>query len=103
MVEPSDLAEREPATRSAHASVHEDAVCYPDRLVIAPAWGHFVREPLDVGQIVEQGSVIGKVQEGRREVPIVSPVRGSFVAWVATEGEAIFPREPVAWLRLSEA
>ena len=91
-----------PATRSVSASFHEEAVGYPDRLVIAPVWGHLLREPLDEGQIVEQGAVIGKVHEGRREVAIVSPVRGAFVAWVAREGEAVAPQTPVAWLRQAD-
>ena len=95
-MEPSDLAGA--ATRTS-ASLHEETVGYPDRLVIAPAWGHFAREPLNEGQIVEEGAVIGRVRDGRREVPIVCPARGAFVAWVAREGEAIAPRKPVAWLR----
>ena len=91
------------AMRTASAALHEATVSYPDRLVIAPAWGHLSPEPLAIGQVVEEGAIIGTVQEGAREVPIVSPVRGLFVAWVVLEGERVAPRKPVAWLRLADA
>src|SRR5437588_9956470 len=96
-MEPSDFAG--PATRSVSASFHEEAVGYPDRLVIAPVWGHLLREPLDEGQIVEQGAVIGKGHEARREVASVSAVRGAFGAWFSREGRAEAPQGPGARLR----
>lgn len=74
----------------------------PERVIVSPAWGRFSSGRLTEGEVVERGAVVGTLVENGTEIPLVSHVRGIFVAWLAEEGERLRPGRRVARLRLAE-
>jgi len=71
-----------------------------ERVVVAPAWGR-IETDLWEGDAVAVGTVIGRVREGDRVVPLLSPVAGIFLGWLARSGEWVPPGRAVARLRAS--
>lgn len=71
----------------------------PDRLVVAPQWGRFHGRPLEEGQRLRRGAVIGSVTQGRDRRVVRAPGRSVLVAWLAYEGEWVAPGAPLARLR----
>lgn len=71
------------------------------RLVVSPGWGRFKALPLEVGQAVEAGTVIGHVRDGRYEVPLVAHAPGRFLRWMVADGERLPPGRAVALLSVS--
>lgn len=70
-----------------------------ERVVVAPAWGRLAREPVDGGGRVRRGAVIGWLRTREGDIPLLAPVSGVFLAWLAGEGERVPPGRAVAWLR----
>jgi biotin carboxyl carrier protein len=72
-----------------------------ERLIVSPGWGRL--RPCDVssGQEVEVGMVLGHLDDGNGQIPILSHVQGVFVAWLAWGGERVPPGRALA--RLSVA
>ena len=66
-----------------------------ERLVVSPAAGIFTPEPIASGDIIDVGTVIGRV--GEHEVR--SPFRGALQSYIAVDTERVTPRQPIAWLR----
>ena len=54
-----------------------------ERLVVSPGWGRLRPSDVSSGQVVEVGMILGHLDDGYGEIPILSHVRGIFVAWVA--------------------
>lgn len=82
---------------------HGDAVSMAERLVVSPAWGRLRVAPLRRGQAVDAGMVIGTLQEGDQEIPLVSHTAALFWSWLAHDGERVSPGKRLAALRLQEA
>jgi predicted deacylase len=71
-----------------------------ERIIVSPAVGRY--EPLDLGEQVEAGEVIGHVTvSGDARVPVHSPFRGRVVQVVAWQGERVAHRQRIAWLRVA--
>ena len=67
-----------------------------ERLVVSPSAGVFTLEPgRDTGQVLEPGDLIGQV--GTEDVR--SPFSGTLAGLLATEGERVTSRQPIAWLQ----
>lgn len=69
-----------------------------ERLVVSPSAGVFVpRAEVRPGDPIEVGQVIGAVGD----TDVVSAFSGILQAFIASEGERIATRQPIAWLRTS--
>jgi [acyl-carrier-protein] S-malonyltransferase len=81
---------------SGHRAVQGETLFATERLVVSPAAGVFTPvDDLREGSTIEIGQVIGRV--GDHEVR--SPFAGVLQAFIATAGERVATREPLAWLR----
>jgi len=72
----------------------------PERLVVSPVWGRFHREQLDEGTGLAESAPIARVTEGGGvDTVLMVPVAAVFVAWLAFEGERVWPGMPIARVR----
>ncbi len=89
---------RRPSGPSSPAETEGELVAIPDRFVVAPARGRLQPEPLVAGQVIEPGTVIGRIRNGREEHPVVAQITASFGSWLASEGERVLPGKLLARL-----
>ncbi len=96
----SQLMRSQPRTATAfpRAEAEGEQVTIPDRFVVASARGRLRPEPLEEGQWVDAGMVIGRIWNGRDEHPVVAHTGATFGSWLASEGEPVFPGRLVARL-----
>lgn len=73
-----------------------------ERLVVAPAWGRFHAGPVQEGERLRGGSVIGQLSQGASQILLVCPFASVFLSWLVMEGERVRPGMPVARLRSTE-
>jgi hypothetical protein len=73
----------------------------PERLMIAPTWGRFHAEPIDVGQSLRVGAVVGHVAENGHRMQVTSHVAGDFAGWLVRNGERVHPGMALALVRLN--
>jgi [acyl-carrier-protein] S-malonyltransferase len=73
-----------------------------ERLVVAPGAGTFCRGActVRVGDQVGQGQIIGFARSNIGLHAIVSEFTGTFMGFLAIEGERVHTGQPVAWLRV---
>ncbi|MGH2746799.1 MAG: hypothetical protein ACRDKB_02595 [Actinomycetota bacterium] len=81
-----------------HAPDLGEVISISERLIVSPCWGRLDPEPLSEGETVEEGSVIGRLYEGGRVIPLVCHTRSVFLAWLAFDGERVPPGRRVARL-----
>jgi hypothetical protein len=75
----------------------------PERMVVSPVWGRFHREPVEEGTGLAESAPIARVTEhGGVDTILVVPVASVFVAWLAFEGERVWPGMPIARVRPME-
>lgn len=68
-----------------------------EHLIVARVWGRFRRGPVSQGADLKKGSVVGYVEsDGADSSPVVSPEDGTFLDWLAVDGEHASPGFPVA-------
>lgn len=79
-------------------TIQGEFVSIPERVVYSTAWGRLDPAPIQAGLRIEAGSVIGRVRQPKAVIPLVCPVSGRFVEWLALEGEPIRPGTPLARL-----
>ena len=77
------------------ASIEGEHLFAVERLVVSPAAGIFTPEPISSGDVIDVGTVIGRV--GEHEVR--SPFRGVLQSFIAVDTERVTSRQPIAWLR----
>jgi len=68
-----------------------------ERVVVSPAAGIFTPAPIEPGEVIQVGTVLGQV--GEHEVR--SPFRGALQSYIAVDTERVTSRQPIAWLRTS--
>lgn len=85
-----------------HPTNMGEVLSISERMIVSPCWGRLDVEPLSEGEPVEEGSIIGRVHEGGRVIPLVCHTRSVFIAWLAFDGERVPPGRRVARLRLAE-
>lgn len=93
----STVTLRTPMARQ-HALDLGEVISISERLIVSPCWGRLDTEPLSEGETVEEGSVIGRLYEGGRVIPLVCHTRSVFLAWLAFDGERVPPGRRVARL-----
>ena len=77
-------------------------VSLDEALIVAPGWGKLRRVRIEPGEHIEAGAVVAHVEaDGRGSHAVRSVVHGTFVAWMAWEGESVGPGTPVARLSLN--
>jgi biotin carboxyl carrier protein len=69
-----------------------------ERLVVSPGWGRLRPASVAAGEMVEEGTVLGHLDVGNGQIPIISHVQGIFVAWLAWGGERVPPGRALARL-----
>jgi hypothetical protein len=69
-----------------------------ERLVVSPGWGRLRPSDVSSGQVVEVGMILGHLDDGVVQIPILSHVHGIFVAWLAWGGERVPPGRALARL-----
>lgn len=79
-----------------------EIVSISERLIVSPCWGRLDTEPLSEGEPLEEGSIVGRLHEGEKVIPLVCHTRSVFIAWLAFNGERVPPGRRVARLRLAE-
>ena len=84
-------------------TIEGEFVSIPERVVYSTAWGRLDPAPVPLGRRIEAGSVIGRVRQPKAAIPLVCPVSGRFIEWLAREGEPIHPGTPLARLRAEDA
>ena len=72
-----------------------------ERLVVSPCWGRLRPSTVASGEVVEVGMILGHLDDGNGQVPIISHVQGIFVAWLAWGGERVPPGRALARLSVS--
>ena len=77
------------------ASIEGEHLFAVERLVVSPAAGIFTPESIASGDVIDVGTVIGRV--GEHEVR--SPFRGVLQSFIAVDTERVTSRQPIAWLR----
>lgn len=80
-------------------TIEGEFVSIPERVVYSTAWGRLDPDLVSTGRRIEAGSVIGRVRQPKTVIPLVCPVSGRFLEWLALKGEPIRPGTPVARLR----
>jgi len=94
---PDDLdAARELVERHGTQSPLDDSPSW--RMLVAPAKGVFQRGGMDVGDVLESGTVIGHVKTNRDEQAITAPHGGTIVEWLVEDGDPIAPGQPIVRL-----
>jgi hypothetical protein len=84
-------------------SLEGEFVSIGESLVVSPSPGRFRRELLEEGARIEVGTVIGRVAfNGGSTLPIVCPVAGVFLGWLAWEGESLQKGTLLARLGIEE-
>jgi hypothetical protein len=74
-----------------------------ERLVVSPVWGRFHKEPLEEGTGLAESAPLARVIEhGGKDFVLVVPAAAVLVAWLAFEGERVWPGMPIARVRLVE-
>jgi len=77
-------------------TIEGEFVSIAERVVYSTAWGRLDPAPVQAGRRIEAGSVIGRVRQPKAVIPLVCPVSGRFVEWLALEGEPIRRGIPLA-------
>lgn len=77
------------------AAIEGEHLFAVERLVVSPAAGIFTPETIASGDVIDVGTVIGRV--GEHEVR--SPFRGVLQSFIAVDTERVTSRQPIAWLR----
>jgi hypothetical protein len=72
-------------------------------LIVAPRWGRVRFEPLQEGQRISLGTVIGHLTEADEVVPLPSHVAGFFAGWLVPDGHRVSPGKAVARVSLASA
>ena len=70
-----------------------------ERLLIAPARGRLHHHRVREGRPLQPGTVIGELRTIGGRVQVRSRLAGTFLAWIASEGEAVNPGQAVAIVR----
>ena len=77
----------------------------PERLVVAPSAGVFLRLPPETisteGDLVAPGQSIGVIEGPGTSTPVRSPFEGFLMGMLAEPGQRLRAGEPVAWLRVA--
>jgi [acyl-carrier-protein] S-malonyltransferase len=68
------------------------------RLVVAPYGGIFDARELPEGESLDAGAMLGRVRTSRAEHPVVSPIGGVLVEWLASDGDPVTPGQPLVRL-----
>ena len=63
--------------------------------MVSPAAGIFSPASIEPGQVIDVGTVLGRV--GKHEVR--SPFQGALQSFIAVDTERVASRQPIAWLR----
>jgi multidrug efflux pump subunit AcrA (membrane-fusion protein) len=84
-------------------TIEGEFVSISERVVHSPAWGRLDPDPVPAGLRIEAGRVIGRVRQPKAVIPLVSPVTGRFLEWLALEGEPVRPGTALARLRADDA
>jgi len=85
--------------------VSGECLVVPERVIVAPAAGHF--RPLPVHDDVEReprvgaGDTIGFLDLPGGTPPVPSPFEGHLVGMLAHPGERVREGQPLAWLRVA--
>jgi [acyl-carrier-protein] S-malonyltransferase len=94
---PDDLpAARELAAR--HATHHWVESMIHFHVAVAPAAGSFAPAPVELGDTVEAGGVVGQVVTRQGAVDVVSAHTGVLVEWLADSDDPVAPGAPLARL-----
>jgi len=80
-------------------TIDGEFVSIAERIVHCPAWGRLDPDPVPTGRRIEAGEVIGRVRQPKAVIPLVSPVTGHFLEWLALDGEPVRPGTRLARLR----
>jgi biotin carboxyl carrier protein len=68
-----------------------------EALIVSPTWGKFRRATLQDDCVVEIGAVVGHVHvDGPTPHEVRSTVHGTFLGWMAWDGEKVGPGTPIA-------
>jgi [acyl-carrier-protein] S-malonyltransferase len=94
---PDDLAAaRDLANR--HATHHWIDSSVQFHVAVAPAAGAFTPAPVELGDTVDAGSVVGQVVTRQGAVDVVSAHTGVLVEWLADADDPVAPGAPLARL-----
>jgi hypothetical protein len=69
-----------------------------ERLIVSPGWGRLRPSDVSSGQVVEVGMILGHLDDGIGQIPILSHVQGIFLAWIVWGGERVPPGRALARL-----
>lgn len=95
---PGGLADR--TNGQDHSDVVGEYLSFSERLVVSPVWGRLYKEPLEEGTGLAQSAPIARVTEhGGQDFVLVAPVAAVLVAWLAFEGERVWPGMPIVRVR----
>lgn len=83
-------------------TIQGEFVSISERVVSSPAWGRLDPDPVPAGLRIEVGRIIGRVRQAKAVIPLISPVSGRFLEWLALEGEPVRPGTPLARLRIDD-
>lgn len=70
-----------------------------ERLLIAPARGRLHHHRVRQGRYLEPGTVIGELRTIGGRVQLRSRLAGTFLAWIAAEGESVITGQALAIVR----
>jgi biotin carboxyl carrier protein len=86
-------------------SIQGERMHVPERLVVAPSAGVFLRLPSGArsteGDLVAPGQSIGVIDGPGTSTPVRSPFAGFLMGMLAEPGQRLRAGEPVAWLRIA--
>jgi len=70
-----------------------------ERLLVAPSWGRLRSGSVSPGDLVQEGEVLGVLQEAGKDIPLVSHARAHFLGWSVLSGKRVSPGTKLAVLR----
>jgi hypothetical protein len=99
MIEPrQDMIEPRQESLTGDRDLLGESADIVERLIVSPGWGRLRPSDVSSGQEVEVGMILGHLDDGYGQIPILSHVRGIFLAWLVWGGERVPPGRALARL-----
>lgn len=68
------------------------------RLVVSPLTGTFTAAPIELGDELEPGAILGEVVARHERAALVAPHGGMLIEWLAEDGDPVSPGQPLVRL-----
>jgi hypothetical protein len=75
-----------------------ESVSIEETLIVADVRGKLRCLPVSPGVYLARGATLGRIDDGNGGVPLRAPINGTFLGWLAQNGDSLVRGSPVARL-----